>query len=284
MRPFPRPHFFCGNLFLLGLGHRMIRASHSLLWPSFQALSLGDWLIVILVLLAGGLVKGVVSIGVPLVAVPLLTGILTVKAAVLLLSLPIILGNIPQALEGGQTLPAIRRIWAPMTGMVAGIVIGVKILLTISASHASFGAGLVLVIAAILLLASPRLHLPSRRAVPLGLGLGFISGLMEGIAAIPGPLLAMYLLATGSTGRRFTKEIGLILIVSLLALLLTFGNGHQAGIRDLTVSALAAIPVIIGIILARPLRDRLSPRLFRVVVLVFVLLAGLNMIRRSGFV
>jgi uncharacterized membrane protein YfcA len=255
----------------------------SLLWPAFQALTVQLWLIVILVLLASGLVKGVVSIGVPLIAVPLLTNILTVKAAVLLLSLPIILGNIPQALEGGHTLATIRRIWAPMAGMVIGIVIGVRLLLTLSPRHASFGAGLVLVMAAILLLASPRLHLPKKQAGLLGLGLGFISGLMEGVAAIPGPLLAMYLLASGSTGRRFTKEIALILIVSLVALLFTFEHGHQASVADLTVSALAAIPVITGIIIARPLRDRLPPQLFRVVVLVFVLLAGLNLIRKSGF-
>ncbi len=258
--------------------------SNSLLWSSFQSFTIRDWLIVILVLLVGGMVKGVVSIGVPLIAVPLLTGMLTVKAAVLLLSLPIILGNVPQALEGGHTLATIRRIWAPMAGMVAGIVIGVRILLSLSPRHASLGAGVVLVVASVLLLASPRLHLPKTTAVPLGLGLGFVSGLMEGIAAIPGPLLAMYLLATGATGRRFTKEIALILIVSLVALLFTFGRGHQASIADLAVSALAAIPVILGIILARPLRDRLSPRMFRVVVLVFVLLAGLNMMRKSGFV
>ena len=254
----------------------------SLLWPVFQALTAGEWLIVILVLLASGLVKGVVSIGVPLIAVPLLAGILTVKAAVLLLSLPIILGNFPDGVEGGHNLPTIKRIWAPMAGMVTGIVIGVRLLLTLSPRHASLGAGLVLVIAAILLLASPRLHLPKRQANLLGLGLGFISGVMEGVAAIPGPLLAMYLLANGSTGRRFTKEIALILIVSLAALLLTFEHGHQASTANLAVSALAAVPVIAGIIIARPLRDRLPPRLFRVLVLVFVLLAGLNLIRKSG--
>lgn len=257
--------------------------SHGLLWPAFHGFTMREWFIVVLVLLAGGMVKGVVSIGVPLIVVPLLTGILTVKEAVLLLSLPIILGNIPQALEGGQTLLAIRRVWAPMVGMVGGIVLGVKILLTISPRHAGLAAGLVLVAAAILLLASPRLHLPKSKAVPLGLGLGFVSGFMEGIAAIPGPLIVMYLLTTGSTGRRFTKEIALIMIVSLLALLFTFEHGHQTNTTDLVVSALAASPVIAGIILARPLRDRLPPRVFRVVVLIFVLLAGLNMVRKSGF-
>ena len=68
--------------------------SHSLLWPSLHALSTREWLILACTLLVGGLVKGVVSIGVPLIAVPLLTGILSVKQTVLLLSLPIMIGNI----------------------------------------------------------------------------------------------------------------------------------------------------------------------------------------------
>lgn len=80
-----------------------IALSHSLFWPSLRSLSLHNWMIVIFALLAGGLVKGIVSIGVPLIAIPLLTGILSVKQAVLLISIPIIIGNIPQALEGGQT-------------------------------------------------------------------------------------------------------------------------------------------------------------------------------------
>ncbi|HUZ64440.1 MAG TPA: sulfite exporter TauE/SafE family protein [Acetobacteraceae bacterium] len=255
---------------------------HSLLWPTLHAFSGREWLIVVAVLLAGGLVKGVVSIGVPLVAVPLLAGILTVKQAVLLLSLPIVIGNIPQALEGGHTWATIKRIAAPMAGMVLGIVVGVRTLLALSPKTAAGSAGIVLVLAAILLLAAPRFTLPKRLASPIGVVLGFISGVMEGIAAIPGPLLATYLLATGATGKRFTKEIGLILIVSVVALIAAFAQGRHASISDLVASVLAAVPVVIGIVVARPLRDALPPRAFRIVVLVFVLLAGLNMIRKSG--
>ncbi|HET9148220.1 MAG TPA: sulfite exporter TauE/SafE family protein [Acetobacteraceae bacterium] len=258
--------------------------SHSLLWPALHALSWRGLLFLLAVLLLGGLVKGVVSIGVPLVAMPLLAGTLSIRQAVLLLSLPIILGNIPQALEGGHTLPTIRRVAAPMIGMVAGIMLGVSILLRLSPRMEAGGAGLILVIASALLLASPRLHLPRHLAAPFGLALGFVSGLMEGMAAIPGPLLAMYLLAIGATGRQFTKQIALILIVSVIALILTFRQNHHADGFDLAISALAAVPVIGGIIIARPLRDMLSPRLFRVVVLIFVLLAGLNMIRKSGLI
>jgi uncharacterized protein len=150
-----------------------IALSHSLLWPSLRCLSLRNWLIVIFGLLAGGLVKGVVSIGVPLIAIPLLTGILSVKQAVLLISVPIIIGNIPQALEGGQTWHTLKSIGFLVLGAVLGIAVGVKILLAISGNTAAAIAGLILIAACAVLLFAPKFTLPKRTAAPIGLLTGF---------------------------------------------------------------------------------------------------------------
>jgi len=85
--------------------------------------------VVFAALVLGGVVKGIVSIGVPLVAMPILSQFLPIKQAVLLLSMPIILGNIPQALEGGEMLPTVRRIAAPLIGTVLGNIAGVTVLI-----------------------------------------------------------------------------------------------------------------------------------------------------------
>ena len=254
---------------------------HSLLWPTLQALSARGWLILVCTLLVGGLVKGVVSIGVPLVAVPLLTGILSVKQTVLLLSVPIIIGNVPQAFEGGQTWKTLQHIGFLVIGAVLGIALGVKILLSIPGHLAVGLAGLILVTACLALLVAPKFKLPKRTAAPVGFTIGFVCGLMEGISAIPGPLLATYLLATGATGKQFTKQIALVLIISIAALILTFRQSRHASEADLLVSALASLPVVIGIQLGRPLRDALPPAIFRAVVLIFILLAAVQMILRS---
>jgi uncharacterized membrane protein YfcA len=264
------------------LSHTIL--SHGMLWPTLRALSPRAWAVVVCALFAGGVVKGVVSIGVPLIAVPLLTGILSVKQAVLLISLPIILGNIPQALEGGKTWATLEGIALLVLGAVIGIAVGVKILLTISGHLAAAIAGGILVLACVVLLFSPKFSLPRRAAGPVGLIAGFFSGLMEGISAIPGPLLATYLIATGSTGKRFTKEIALVLVISIAVLIAIFGQSHRASLGDLIISALAAIPVIAGILAGRPLRDALPPRAFRVVVLVFIIFAAVQMVLRSGVV
>jgi uncharacterized membrane protein YfcA len=256
--------------------------SHGLLWPTLHDLSARGWLLVVCALFLGGLVKGVVSIGVPLVAIPLLTGLLSVKQAVLLLSLPIILGNIPQALEGGKVWPALKGIGFLVIGAVIGIALGVKILFAIPAHLAVSIAGVILLLAAIALLFAPKFSLPKKSAALTGLLAGFFSGLMEGVSAIPGPLLATYLIATGATGKRFTKEIALVLVISIAVLIAVFGQSRHAGAGDMLISALASIPVIAGIVAGRPLRDALPPKLFRAVVLIFIIAAAAQMILRSG--
>jgi uncharacterized membrane protein YfcA len=261
----------------MSLPHLM--SPHGLLWPTLHALSAQKWLVVLAALFAGGLVKGVVSIG-----VPLLTGILSVKQSVLLISLPIIIGNIPQALEGGKTWAALKSIGFLVIGAVLGIAIGVKILFMIPGTLATAIAGLILVIACLVLLVSPKFSLPQRGAGPIGLAAGFFSGLMEGISAIPGPLLATFLIASGATGKRFTKEIALVLVISIAALVIVFGQSHHADRGDLLISALAAIPVVAGIIAGRPLRDALPASIFRIIVLIFIMIAATQMIWRSGLI
>ena len=57
--------------------------------------------LVVVSLLIAGLLKGVIGVGMPVVAFPLLSMLVDVQTAVMLLSVPLVLSNIPQALEGG---------------------------------------------------------------------------------------------------------------------------------------------------------------------------------------
>ncbi|WP_206957645.1 sulfite exporter TauE/SafE family protein [Trinickia acidisoli] len=256
-------------------------AFHGMLASTLHALHPYALAGIIAALVIGGIVKGIVSIGVPIVAMPILSQMMPVKQAVLLLSMPVILGNIPQALEGGETFATARGIAAPLVGTVLGNIIGVSILISLEPHHAQAIAGALLIFAALLLLASPRFSIAPRWVKPAGFGLGFGAALMESIASIPGPLLAIYLIATGARGKAFTKQMAIILVVSILTLLVAFKSGAHASIGDVLISAAASVPVIAGIVIARPLRDKLPPHAFRILVLLFVLAAAAQMIRKA---
>jgi len=256
--------------------------TEGVLVSSLQGLSAFDLAGIAVALLLGGMAKGITGIGVPLIAMPILSQFLPIRHAVLLLSMPIILGNIPQALEGGQVLATARKIAAPIAGTVIGNIVGVAILLSLNPGHAQAASGALLIVAAALMLAAPKLNLPDAWQKPVGFALGFGAALMESIASVPGPLLATYLISSGATGRVFTKQIAIILVVSIVTLITTFSGAAHASGADLAISAAASLPAIAGMWLVRPLRDKMSPRLFRRVVLLFVLVAASQMIWKSG--
>ena len=106
-------------------------------------------------------------------------------------------------------------------GMIPGLLLGVRVLLALDANVAKIIAGLVLMGVGGVTLLAPKLQLQSRLVLPTGMTFGFFGGILGGIAAIPGPLVFIFLLAKGLRGKAFTKEASLYLVVSagLLAIL-----------------------------------------------------------------
>src|SRR5262249_5445510 len=88
-----------------------------------------------------GLLKGVIGVGMPIVAFPMLSMLVDVQAAVMLLSMPLVLSNIPQALEGGLVGPTLRSLSPVLAGMLPGLWIGVAVLLHVDPAAAKIAAG-----------------------------------------------------------------------------------------------------------------------------------------------
>src|SRR5215470_4395867 len=96
-------------------------------------------------LIAAGLLKGTIGVGMPVVALPLLSLFIDVKSAAMLLSMPLIFSNLPQALEGGKTGQCLMQLMPVILGMIPGLFLGVRALLALDANAAKMIAGLVLV-------------------------------------------------------------------------------------------------------------------------------------------
>ena len=107
-----------------------------------------SWLLSAIVgsLVIAGLLKGVIGVGMPIIALPLLSMLIDVRASVMLLSVPLVLSNIPQALEGGEVIPCVAALVPVLIGMLAGTVVGVAVLLTIDPGMAKLIAGIVVII------------------------------------------------------------------------------------------------------------------------------------------
>ena len=159
-------------------------------------------------------------------------------------------------------------------GMIPGLFLGVRLLLALNANVAKIIAGLVLMGVGGVTLLAPKLQLQSRLVLPAGITFGFFGGILGGIAAMPGPLVFIFLLAKGLRGKAFTKEASLYLVISagLLAILLT--ASRQFSWLDVSVSTAAMLPVVLGMYLGQGLRDKIAPETFRKLVLMAVIVAG----------
>src|SRR5882757_9369937 len=113
-------------------------------------------------LIVAGLLKGTIGVGMPVVALPLLSLFIDIKSAAMLLSMPLIFSNVPQALEGGKTGRCLMQLMPVILGMVPGLFLGVRVLLALDASVAKVIAGVVLMGVGGLTLLAPTLQLQFR--------------------------------------------------------------------------------------------------------------------------
>jgi uncharacterized protein len=234
-------------------------------------------------LILAGLLKGIIGVGMPVVALPLLSLFIDIKPAAMLLSMPLIFSNLPQALEGGHTGRCLMQLMPVILGTIPGLFLGVRVLLVVDASVAKIIAGLVLMGIGGVTLLAPKLRLQARFVLPTGITFGFFGGILGGIAAMAGPLVFIFLLAKGLSGKAFTKEASLYLVVSagLLATLLT--ASRQFNWLDVLVSTAATLPVVLGMHAGQHMRDKIAPETFKTLVLIAVIAAGADLLRH-GFV
>jgi uncharacterized protein len=234
-------------------------------------------------LIVAGCLKGIIGVGMPVVALPLLSLFIDVKSAAMLLSMPLIFSNLPQALEGGKTGRCLLQLMPVILGTIPGVFLGVRVLLALDADAARTIAGLVLMGVGGVTLFAPTLQIQSRLVLPTGIAFGFFGGILGGIAAMAGPLVFIFLLAKGLRGKAFTKEASLYLVVSsgLLAILLTASPAFSW--RDIAVSTAAMVPVVLGMSVGQQLRDKIAPGTFRTLVLIAVIAAGAELVRHGFF-
>ena len=234
-------------------------------------------------LIVAGLLKGIIGVGMPVVALPLLSLFIDVKSAAMLLSMPLIFSNLPQALEGGKTGRCLVQLMPVLLGTIPGVFLGVGVLLALDANAARMIAGLVLMAVGGVTLLAPTLRVHSRLVLPTGIAFGFFGGLLGGIAAMAGPLVFIFLLAKGLRGQAFTKDASLYLVISsgLLAIVLT--ASHAFSWLDVAVSTAAMLPVWLGMSVGQRMRDKIAPETFRTLVLIAVIAAGAELVRHGFF-
>ena len=219
--------------------------------------------VILLTFLLAGFVKGVIGLGLPTIAVGLLSLAMTPAEAAALLVVPSLVTNIWQLAAGPSFIALARRLWPMMLGVCVGTWAGSGLLTGSGAAQASTALGIALLVYAGLGLTTFRLSVPTAWERPLAPVIGAMTGLVTaatGVFVIPA---VPYLQALGLGKDDLVQALGLSFTVSTVAMAASLAHEGAFGGTDATLSLLALVPALGGMGLGQWLRARISPELFR---------------------
>jgi uncharacterized protein len=229
----------------------------------------------------GGLVKGLIGLGLPTIAMGGLSVAMPPAQAAALLIVPSLVTNLWQ-IGGAGLVALLRRLAGLLVGVCVGVAAGSGWLAGAGATAAwpTAGLGLALVAYAGLGLLNWRPKVPEQHERWLSPLIGLATGLVTaatGVFVIPA---VPYLQALGLQRETLVRALGIAFLVSTIALGVALGQGGALPASAAAASVVALLPALAGMALGQALRRRIAPEPFRRLFLVGLLLLGLYLALR----
>lgn len=237
--------------------------------------------IVLSTFLLAGFVKGVIGLGLPTVAMGLLSVTMPPAQAAAMLIVPSFVTNIWQLLAGPRFLGLVRRLWPMQLGVVAGTLAGTGFMQGARAGQAAIALGIALIAYAVLGLSAIRFSVSEKTEIWLGPVIGIATGLVTaatGVFVIPA---VPYLGALGLRKEDLIQALGLSFTVSTIALALSLAGGGSFATGTVGSSALALLPALLGMFFGGWVRVRVSEQVFRRCFFLGLLLLGAHLASRA---
>jgi uncharacterized protein len=229
-------------------------------------------------LLAGGISKGILGVGLPMIALPLLYTSVPIREAVALMYGPVLVMNIWQTFQGGYFLVALKKFWPMMVAVILGTWVGAKTLVGIDSNVLQIVVGATVVGFSLVNLLQPKLAVPERHALWISIVVGLIGGFFGGLTLFIGPTVIMFLVALRTPKDEFIGTIALVYLLGIIPTGITYIAEGVLRTEHIVPTVLACIPVFIGMLVGQWIRGRVNEATFRKVLLVAMVLIGLNMI------
>lgn len=238
-------------------------------------------IVVSLTFILAGLVKGVMGMGLPTVAMGVLGVLMAPAEAASFLIIPSLVTNVWQYLSGQHRMVHLRRTW-PMLLMIGLVTCaGAGLITGANAGQADVWLGAALIFYAVIGFAKVHLSVPRNYEVwlsPLvGAATGFVTG-ATGVFVIPA---APYLQSLGFEKDDLVQALGLSFTISTIALAAGLACHGAFHITDVGTSALCTVPAFVGMGVGQIIRNRVEPATFRLLFFIGLLLLGGDLIARS---
>ena len=232
----------------------------------------------LLAFVLGGLVKGTMGVGLPLVVVPLLSLVLPSPTAIALVSVPVVVSNLVQVWQATPATRQAKRFTPLIVCMVLATVVTVPMTLAMSVKTLNAMLAAAVLLAVVTMAYNPVLNIQPQYERRVSAGVGLLSGLLGAVSSLTGPVVITYLMSLRLPREQFVGSISLIYLWGMLPLYVAMAVVGRLGVSELGLSALACAPMFLGLAAGRKLRGRLSDALFRKLLFGFLVLTAMALL------
>ncbi|MBK1624370.1 sulfite exporter TauE/SafE family protein [Afifella marina] len=223
---------------------------------------MNELLVIFFCLAAGGTIKGVAGMGLPLVAIPGIAAFLDVPYAIAILTIPILTANLSQVWRfraHSADLPFLPRL---VVMSLIGIAAGTLLLTSLPARFLSLGLALVMLAYIALRLLHPQVKLAMARATAIAPAIGFLAGTLQGATGISAPVSVTFMNALRLERPKFVFAVSVLFTSFAVAQLPSLALAGILTWQRLMLSIAALVPVFLGMRLGQWLGRDMKPGSF----------------------
>lgn len=237
-------------------------------------------IIIILAVLAGGLVKGTLGFGMPMVALPIIAFIIPPTTAMILLCAPIFLTNFLQ-IKFRQGVSSYR--FLPMfLSLIVGLIIGARLILEIDVNSITQIIAVSIIFAALVNCFGIKIkNINKNHENTITSLIGFGSGILGGLSTFYGPPMLAYLVAVDLPKEKFVRTVSTMYFIGSFPLygsLIYYGFATK---EDLIFSLILIIPAFIAQQVGTKIRDKFNQKQFRICILITLIILGFSLLVKT---
>ena len=237
-------------------------------------------IIIMFAVLAGGLVKGTLGFGMPMVALPIIAFIIPPTTAMILLCAPIFLTNFLQ-IKFRQGVSSYR--FLPMfLCLIIGLIIGARLILEIDVKTITQIIAVSIIFAALVNCFGIKIkNINKNHENTITSLIGFGSGILGGLSTFYGPPMLAYLVAVDLPKEKFVRTVSTMYFIGSFPLygsLIYYGFATK---EDLIFSLILIIPAFIAQQVGTKIRDKFNQKQFRICILITLIILGFSLLVKT---
>lgn len=226
----------------------------------------------------GGILKGAIGAGTPVVVIPLMSIYFNVPYAVAVFALPALVSNLLQFWQFRESLQDRNFILMLGAGAAIGALIGTFLLAALPSEFLELVVGFLALIYVVFRLSKPDWQLDYGLARRIVLPVAGIAGVMQGAAGISAPVSITFLHALKLGRPQFIATISVLFSSMALVQLPTLAAIGLLTVDRFLISVVACVPLLLGMPIGAWIVRRVPAEVFDRLIMALLLIIAVRLI------